>query len=273
MQHRLFDFLNSRQLPTGRRIFAMKAIRRAAEDFGEPGIVARCERSIAGEQEMLRLEMAYREGRSFASRARGLASEYDREIDAIWAGMQGIAQGHQVLEGAVAQQATDLLKQVFPDGLAGLVNQPFEAQLAEMDILLERFDAPTGDLAGHINTLGLRRLVDMLRVLVPKFRAELEADAAAKVTYEQVKSARLDCLDRFASVVFMVLNTYATDSAQDVERRAACLAEYHRQNASVVEAYRRQSRVPDVDPETGEPLVEPDSAESEIPELDADPLA
>lgn len=271
MEHRLFDYLNSRQLPTGRRIFAMKAVRRAAEGFGDAQIVAKCDRAIAADQECLRAEMAYRQGKSFASNARGLSNEYDQKIDAIWAGIHAVAQGQTIGEDAVAQKATEFLKEVFPAGLAGLVNLTFEAQLADMDMLLERFVAPTGDLAKHVDALGVRRHVDQLDTLVPKFRAELEKENADEVTYEDVKNFQLDSLDVFAAAVFAVLSTYDTDSARAAERRGVCLAEYHRQNAIIAEAYRRQNRVPDVDPDTGEPVVESESAESE-PELAEAPV-
>lgn len=268
MEHRLFDFLNCRQLPTGRRTFAMKALRRAAEGFGDARIVAKCDRSIAADEACLRAEMAYRQGKSFASNARGLSNEFDRQIDAIWAGIHGVAQGQAVGEDAVSEQAGDFLKEVFPDGLAGLVNLSFEAQLADMDILLERFELANGDLSAHVDALGIRRHVEQLNVLVPKFRAELERESAAKITYDDLKKVQRDSLDVFAAAVFMVLTTYDTDSAQHAERRAACLAEYHRQNTIVADAYRRYKKLADVDPDTGEALLDEDDTAAAV----ADPV-
>ncbi|TDP77193.1 hypothetical protein [Bradymonas sediminis] len=276
MEHRTFDYLNSRQLPTGRRIFALKAMRRVAEGLGEAAIVARCDRAIAADEACLRMEMTYRQGKSFATTARGGAAELDREIDAVWAGVHAVAQGQAVGEDAVAEQASAFLKEVFPEGLAGLVKLSFEAQLAHQELLLERFDPNTGDLGAQVDALGVRRHVEHLNFLVPRFRAELERENAAKVTFEQVKRARRDCLDQFAGAVFAVLTTFDTDSAEHAERRAACLAEFHRQNASVVEAYRRQSKVEDVNPETGEPVAEPEAepiAEADAPApAAADPI-
>jgi hypothetical protein len=253
MEPRIFDYLTSRQLPTGRRIFAVKAIRKAAEGYGDAKLVALCDASIAFDRETLRLEMNYQKGKSFASDARGKAAEYDLRIDALFTGIYSVAQGHAVGGLATAETAGEFMKTIFPDGLAGLIQLSFEEQLARVHALLERFD---GDLAAAVDEIGARRHVDELKVVVPKFRVELEKETGRKVTYPMVKDARAEGLDKFALVVFAVLSTYGGDSSRDAERRKALLAEYHRQNARIAEAYRRQEAVKDVDPDTGEPLID-----------------
>jgi hypothetical protein len=253
MEHRLFDYLTSRQLPTGRRTFAVKAVRKAAEGYGDADIVAHCDASIAFDAEVLQLEMNYHRGKTFGSTARGEASVYDQKIDALFGGIYGVAQGQMVGEDATAKMAGAFLKSVFPAGLAGLVKLEFEEQLARMDLLVKRFDT---DLSGDVDTLGVRRHVDGVKALMPRLRAELQKETAAKVSYADVKNALIEGLDKFAAVVFAVLSTYDGDSAQDRERRGNLLAEYHRQNDAVADAYRRHEPVKDVHPDTGEPLAE-----------------
>jgi len=258
MQKRISEYLNCRKLPTGRRIFTMKAIRRIADDLGDAGIAARCDRSIATDEKTLRVEMDYRYGKKFSSNARGFSTEVDRQIGAVWNAIQAIAQGHTVGEDVVATQATDFLNEVFPNGLAALVQTSFEDRLAEMDILLNRFDASTlsGDLAEHVDAMGIRRQVEQLNTLMPKFRAELEKGRVAKITFAEVKRTRLDSLDIFASAILAVLTAYDTNTAQDVAQRENYLAEFHRQNNNHAAAYRRGHGSLDVDPNTGEALID-----------------
>jgi|GEM_PF-5121986 len=257
MQQRISEYLNCRKLPTGRRIFTMKAIRRIADDLGDAGIAARCDRSIATDEKTLRVEMDYRYGKIFKSNARGHSTEVDRQIGAVWNAIQAIAQGHTVGEDAVASLATDFVNEVFPHGLAALVQTSFEDRLAEMDILLKRFDMGTpGDLAAHVDALGIRRQVEQLNTLMPKFRAELEKGKVSKVTFAEVKKTQRESFDIFAAAIFAVLATYDTNSAQDVSQREIYLAEFHRQTTNHAAAYRRGHGGLDIDPRTGEAIIE-----------------
>jgi hypothetical protein len=251
MEFEIFDYLTSRQLSTGRRLFAVKAVRAPAEGYGDAFIVKKCDASLAFDEETLRLEMAYRTGRSLDSTARGRAAEVDAEIDELLGGIYSIAEGQAVGEDATAKKAASFLPAVFPEGLGALTGTTFEEQLAQIEALLKRFD---GDLAATVDALGMRRHADGLAVLAPQFRVELEKEVDADVSYADVKKARIEGLNKFAAVVFAVLATYDGDSAEHRARRDELLSEYHRQNALITEAYRRNRRLGDVDPDTGEPI-------------------
>lgn len=255
MNARISDYLNSRQLPTGRRLFALKALLNEANRLGSAELAAKCQRAIDTDRQTQRVERAWRQQKSAPGKSRGDAVDLDRQIDALWGAMHSVVRGQMVGDDPLSHKAATFMHEVFPDGLAGLVKRSFEEQLAEQESLLERFAPGTGDLAGHIDALGLRRHVDQLNPLVDAFAHELQLQNNP-TTWGDVTQARSAGLNAFASALFLVLCTWDEDSPQHAAQRAACLAEYHRQDALVAEALRRRRPVVDIDPDTGEELAE-----------------
>ncbi|QDG54345.1 erythromycin esterase family protein [Persicimonas caeni] len=258
MNHPLFDFLKSRQLPTGRRMFVAQAMRQVAEELGDTELVADCDASLAVDGDTLNVEQNYKRSKSQSSNARGRAMEVDADIDRVLSGMHAVAEGQSVGEDVTADQARTFLVEAFPEGLFALVTQSFEEQLANMNVLLERFD---NDLAAHVDAIGVRRHADKLADLVVEFRAELEKDSRQQVSYADVKNARAKGLEQFAHLIFRALAAHGTDA----ETRDRLLAEFQRQNEIVADAYRRNRPVEDIDPETGEPVAD-DTVDDDVVE-------
>lgn len=265
-EDRIFDYLRSRQLPTGRRIFVLKAVQKVAADYGLNDLEEQCDKAIADDEKTLELERRYkRQQKQPASRGRGDAAGVDRVIDGLLGAMHAIADGQAFGDDETAKKARHFLAEVFPVGLGGLVRLPFEEQLAVEENLLKRF---AGDLEETVRLLGLERHVAHLKELVPEFRAELERSPDKVVTYEDIRKARAAGLDRFAAVVFRVLAENGGSSRAQREQRQTLLAEYHRQNDIIARANRNSRGVVDIDPETGEEMNEEEVLLEEV----ADPV-
>lgn len=252
MQTGLFHLLNMRQMPTGRRVFIMRKMRAAAEALGATEIVDRCDEALAWDLKTMDMELGYLSDKGQESRSRGEAQRFDQQIDARLAAMAAIAQASTVGDAGdpVVQAAHAFLAEVFPLGVAALTQLSFEEQLAAVEQLLGRFVAP-GDLAAQVDQLGLQRYVTHLGPLVARFRQELEAESIARVTFDQLESARAKGRDLLASAVFLAAATYYRRTPADSQARNALLQELYRQDELLSRAFRRGRKVIDIDPDTG----------------------
>ncbi|RAL24675.1 hypothetical protein DL240_00250 [Lujinxingia litoralis] len=258
MHDLLRSYLKGRLLPTGRRLFALEAIAKAAQNLNDQALVSRCLEAQRLNRKTRRIEMIYRSQRSQRSKARGNSVQLDAEIGTILSAMCSVAEGHSFSSDAVAELATEFVVEVAPDGRAALTRQNFETQLADAEALLDRFDS---DLAPHISELGLERHLKQLREVVPRFARELAHEAPRKLSHEEVQAAQAMGREAFASVIFLVLGTYADDA----DTRQLLLSEYHRQDRFAAESYRRHRSVTDVDPHTGDDIASsPDAGEPAV---------
>ena len=249
IQHPLRTYLKGKVLPSGRRIFALGAILSEAQRVGDDQLVSRCEMGLAVNRQAHRIEMRYKSLKNRRSRARGNSVDLDARIGDVLSGMYTVALGQAVGEDSVARLAGEFVLEVAPEGLAALTRQSFEAQLADANVLLERFHA---DLAMHVDQLGLRRHVHQLEELVPLFARELARDVEEPYTFTEVKKINNDSREAFAVVVFQVLVTYADDPAT----RQSMLSEFHRQTRLLTDFYKRHRKNIDIDPNTGELVAE-----------------
>src|SRR5690554_7576566 len=80
MQTGLFHLLNMRQMPTGRRVFITRKMRKAAEALGATEIVDRCDEALAWDQKTMEMELAYLSDKGQVSRSRGEAQRFDQQI-------------------------------------------------------------------------------------------------------------------------------------------------------------------------------------------------
>jgi len=273
MQTGLFHLLNMRQMPTGRRVFITRKMRKAAEALGATEIVDRCDEALAWDQKTMEMELAYLSDKGQVSRSRGEAQRFDQQIDARLAAMAAIAQASTVGDEAdpVVQAAHGFMAEVFPLGVAALTQLSFEEQLAAVEQLLGRFVAP-GGLAAQVDQLGLRRYVTHLVPLVERFRQELEAESVARVTFDQLESARAQGRDLLASAVFLAAATYYRRTPADTQARNRLLHELYRQDELLSRAFRRGRMVVDIDPDTGVEQPVSDAAPIAEPALEGAPI-
>lgn len=251
-------YLKFRQLPTGRRIFALQQMLVEARKLEWASLVTFLEDAIRQARQTLELELRWYVTRDDRSVKRGDAVVLDVQIDGQFGAMESIAKAQAVGDTSDpdVKAAQDFVQAVFPLGLTAITQQDFEAQLQHMDLLVERFQ---GDLRGAVEQLGLQKQVGRLVPLVEQFRAEL-AKAKEPLTFNQVRAAQQEGLERFAAAVVQVLGTYWDRDETSTARREALLAEANRQDELVAESLRRRRPVLDVDPDSGNEVDEPQPA-------------
>jgi hypothetical protein len=197
----------------------------------------------------------------------------DNQLDAQIGAIQSLADARTVgdEDDPVVKAATRVLQVVFPRGVAPIIHQSFEVQLGIMKVMLETFD---GDLFNEVQLLGLEREVERMRRLVDAFEDELSSAKADITTFDKVREARELLHEYGALVIAQAIVAYPGLDEQATHDRESLLAAFNDQQARVAEDYRRRRRVTDVDPETGEELLEDDTPliDDEPPvDVDLDP--
>ena len=261
----ILPYLELRVLPTGRRIFVLQDIRSVAMALGMTKLVEEVDEAIAQARSCLRLEAQWNSGKVDTSEARGEAMVVDARIDKL------VGEIHQVVaafdsgekDDPQAVSAAKLRKAVFPQGPGAVTTLTFEEQLGSLDTMLESFE---GELAEDVTRLSLTSKVKKLRPLVDQFRAELEKKKPSTLSWDEVSAAQQEGQVRLGDVIVEILAANKARDPETVSRRTQLLSEYERQAQLVFEAQRRQRRVLDVHPDTGEELP---PGEGEIKEADA----
>lgn len=261
-------YLNFIQMPTGRYLFALKAIQEQARGLALGAVEEAARVALEKGQEAQRLEFSYEQTREKSSSARGNAMVLDNQLDALISAIKAVVDARTLGDehDPVVQAARRVLAVVFPRGVSPIIHQSFEVQLGIMDVMLEQFG---GDLAQEMSLLGLEREVGRMERLVEEFRAELSRAANSKTAYADVREAR-EVLHEYVALVFIqALAAYPGLSRRMNERRRALLEPLFDQQERVREAYRRRRAPRDVDPATGEELPgsEPLDDDEEMPEV------
>lgn len=247
MADSLFDRLDMRHLPTGRRTFSANHVLRIAEGVSDEEIAQAARACVEHDLGTLEMEAQWDETRGQSSTARGEARRIDGEIDALLSSTHQIAKGqltHPRTE--VAEAAQSYLDAVFPLGLGEVLNQQFEDELGWLKAMSRRF---TGPMADVVSTLNFADHIARLDELVEAFETEL-AKHENPISFDEVKEARRQGDELLARLVFKIMSKYADDP----EMRSKLMAEIDRQNKLVGEAFRHNNYPTDIDPDTGEPV-------------------
>ena len=257
------NHLNFIHMPTGRYVFALKALRDEAEKRSLDTLKAAADEAISVGERALRLEFAYEQARTQSSSARGEALAIDNQIDAQVGAIKAMTDARTVGpdEDPVVQAARRVLDVLFPRGIAPIVHQSFEVQLGILDVFLEHTDS---QLASDMTLLGLEREVTRLRELVARFRAELNREADAGVPFIDVRAAREELHEAAALVYLQALASYPSLDEQATRQRESLIAGFTEQHERVRADHRRRLKPTDIDPVSGEELLEGDAPPSDV---------
>lgn len=257
--------IQMRYQPIGRLTFGVRGTLKAARAIGDAPIIALCEDFLPAARDTNLLVTQYITGQN-ASNARGEAVTVDSETDGLAGALYRGGDEYRKNPRAnpvKAALAHDMLSMMFPNGLGGVVQQPFEVQLDMLDTIIH---LGRGDFAHHIKELNLTDWFKALEDITEVYRAELEAPRPTRIAYRQVQNALRDCHERMLQIVAKVLGTYNERTSEHAALRKQLLEPIMIQDAAVAEYNRSRRKVVDVDPETG---IETDAALDVDVEADA----
>ena len=263
MDATLSALLNFYIFTTGRRLFAMKQVRQAADSAGLADLVAHCDAAIdhdGGARDLDARWLGQNVDAQFSPEARQIDILVDTTLGALRDGVDAAARTSAPGDalGTAAVKLNDLL---FPKGsVASITTLPMVEELAQVQRILKAVTSP--EWSATVQDLGLSRHVARLAALEPQYRAALEA-APGKVAFAAVKDARARGQVLMLQAVAMILGRYPSDAPADLAGRTALLGPILKQNDAIRMYLRSRRAVEDVNPDTGE--VEPGSGDTAPP--------
>jgi len=250
---------------TGRRIFALREVKKLAVAAGQQALVLQCDAAIAHDRSTRALESKWSAGKD-ATLYSPETSQLDVLVDIALGALRDTidAEARDSAPGdTLGEAATNLQQEIFPNGVAAITTLPFVDELDELERIIEIVQSPKW--SSVVQSLGLARRVARIVDLETKYRAAIAVDTKT-ISFSQVKDARAQGQSLLLSVVAHILGLYPTDTSADLTSRQALLAPILRQNEAIRQALRQKHTVEDVDPDTGLPEATPPAPPPKAPE-------
>ncbi|MFB6351312.1 MAG: DUF6261 family protein [Bradymonadaceae bacterium] len=189
------------------------------------------------------------------------AKSHDDQIDRALSQLADTAERFAEMEvdTDTSRLAGELSDDLFPNGVYHVTSKSFDDQHIAVDELLNRL---TNSYTQHVEALNLSPLVERLRELNEEFGNKL-APQTDQVDYDEVESATVEAEDAFHLLVARIMADYG----DDMETFNRILQPLHEQTERTRRHFNRRGSIPEVDPETGEP-VEPDGQTDNNPQND-----
>jgi hypothetical protein len=178
------------------------------------------------------------------------AQEIDDRIDATLTNLKKGAEVFASVERETEQKklAEEFLDGLFADGVYPITSLPFAEQYVTVRELLRRLN---GEFSEHVDRLNLRTLVDQLERLNDEFGEVLEYDID-QVEYAEVEAAYEEAEEAFHKLLIQVMCDYK----DDLETFDEVIAPFREQEERTRRMLKRRANLPEIDPETGEPVEE-----------------
>jgi hypothetical protein len=251
MDTSLAALLNLYTFSTGRRLFALGQLMKAAEERGIDDLVAHCKAAVAEDRRTRALEVEW-DAIQFTPRGNSELGRVDTQLDRALVAIRDTAESQAA--GAddpdLSARVTVLLRAIFPTGVQTVTQAHYVEELALVEGILATLKQKNH--AALVAELGLGRLVKRLGDLCGEYRRLLESDVPLSIDFTVVRAARAEGQTRLLEAVAMVLGRFPGAGTKDSEARAALLDPVMRQNEAIRKTLRTRRQTPDVNPETGE---------------------
>ena len=239
---------------TGRRLFALAQLMKAAKDYKLKELVAHCEMALAYDQKTRALETQWA-APVVAPAGQGVVTRIDFLVDRVLVALRDTtraqADGHEDTgKDSIPQKAGRLLTAIFPLGVQKVTQAVFVEELAAVDGIV--LSLKSKELAPIVEELGLGNLAKRLAELAVEYRAALEAPDAEVMSFGDVRGARAQGQEHVLMAIAMILGRFPGATPDHLEARTALLGPILKQNEAIRLYLKSRRTVEDVNPETGE---------------------
>lgn len=243
----LRELFNLYDFSTGRRLFALGRIMKAAGEQSFPELEAHCAIAIKQDRYTRTLENRWAAPAERTSAVQPIDVKVDRALVAI----RDVVQGHagEDEEEEPRMEARALLTAIFPEGVVAVIQLPYVEELSAVERILETLKGKK--FAPLVAEMGLGRKVKHLTKQAAEYRAALEAAAPEQVAFDKVRAARADGQDMLLQAVAMIVGKHRTRTEADVAARVALLGPILEQNEAIRLYLKARRAVQDVNPDTG----------------------
>jgi len=269
MSIRSADLMAMYQLPTGRRLHALREIARRALALAAAPVLAHATRAITHDDRVQIMEATFEAANTNQHGAEAVA--LDKQVDRAVTGVELHLDAQERVFGEehpLGQDAALVRRELLPDGAGAITFLPFAAQHERVGAMLTIAEQPGTEIAAAVQRVPMLPVIlAQVRALNDAYGASLQDYDRGRPTREQLAQAQAEGQDMFAEVVAAIVVEYAGQPERRAERDSL-LEPVLRQNEAIRIARRRRRAPVDVDPGTGNELPggeEPGSDDGVIP--------
>ena len=251
MDATLESLFNLYVFTTGRGLFAIRGVRKLAEEQAFTQLVDHCDSTIAYYDDTRALELRWSTDRS-ATGTNPVAQRIDVLGDTTLGALRdtAVAQAKGAPEGdPIHQLVADFLQAIFPLGVHAVTSLGFVEESARVDDIVTQLQGP---LAPSVTEIGLTRLANRLADLAAQYRKALEAPSPSLIDWGHVRAARAEAQGRLLEAIAIIVGKHHARTPEGTAARLALLAPILKQQDAIGAYLRARRAVDDVDPETGE---------------------
>jgi hypothetical protein len=257
----LASLFNLYQFSTGRRIFALQQVLKAAKKLKLADLEAHVVAAIKHDRTTRKLDVQWQKQGS-RPKSQGDASRIDplvdRTLTALRDGAAAQAEGAAPDEDIV-EKVDAFIAEIFPSGVTAVTQLSYVDELSAVDEIVAKLK---GELAPTVKELGLTRQAARLAKLAGEYRAALETQPAPALDFGTVRAARAQGQNLMLQAIAMIVGMFPTNRPNHEQARAALLTPILKQNEAIAQYLRTRRTVEDVNPETGE--VESEASAPEV---------
>ena len=260
---RLGNVIDLYKFSLGSMTYCVDRLRETLEDLGNGEAVAIADRARTKLERARQLEYDWEKQKQEDPLRREGARQLDDRIDRALSQIASTADTFAAMktDTDVSRLADELASDLFPTGVFHITSKTFEDQHVAVTELIDRLESSYSE---HIQALNLTPLVEQLKDWNKAFGEKLEP-RNDKVDYDEVESARVEAEDVFHLLFARVMGDYG----DDIEKFNRIVAPIHEQTEWTRRHHQRRGTIPEVDPETGEPIEPVDeTTEGETPQND-----
>jgi hypothetical protein len=255
----LNQFIYVGELSTGRRLFVMRRMQPLAAARGLDDMVLHIAEGIAHDLQTREIDRVWSRVR-LGTQSAPSVGPVDVRVDHCITGLREAAEAQA--RGAapgdpIHGQVQGFLGEALPAGVYAVTSLPYVEQLNALEILVDKLQGP---LLTQVMDLGIVRPSLRLAELLPLYRDAIygAADGNTNLDFATVRAARQRGQRHLYELIAMILGRYyRADDPEHQAARAELLGPVVEQNEAVRAYLRARRAVRDVDPETGEPELEP----------------
>lgn len=266
-------WINVNELSSGRRLFAVRQMKAAAQGLGQAALVQKADEAMAHDRHTRELDMRWA-GHRNGNTPPPTVARVDNRVDSAITGLRdgAVAQTKGAApEDPIHAKVEGFLQEVLPAGVFAVTSLPVVEQLAAVENIVSKLEGPQ---AATVAELGLQRQAGRLSGLVPVYREAIESAMKERITFPEVRAARRQGQRHLLALISMVLGAYPSpDDPAHQDAREALLGPIAEQNEAVRAYLRGRRSVRDIDPDTGDLDPDPGTPEAGAPEPAPEPPA
>lgn len=226
----------------GRRLLALRKVKKIAESMRLDRLVAHIDKALAHDRHTRELDMRW-SGRKSGNRDTSPMQEVDNLADSALSGLRDGAMA--LTRGArpgepIHDKVEAFLNELMPAGVYAITSQPYPDQCAALEVMENKLQGP---LAPMVEELGLGRQAKRLIELTREYRSALESYRANDdILFAEVDAARKRGQRYLLEVVAIILGTFPeSDNPQHMAARASLLGPILEENEAI-RVYQRARR-------------------------------